>query len=116
MATGHLLLITFTALATLGLGVVILSKRPKARIHRSFAAFSLSVAAWTVSNGLVAAYPDTDFGYVWGRLAFASASIIPIAFLFFSSVFPTSQPAPHESSCERSPLPLVWRSSPRYRH
>lgn len=93
MTIGHLLLITFTALATLGLGVVILSKQPAGAIHRSFAAFSVSVAAWTVSNGLVAAYPDTASGYVWGRLAFASASIIPIAFLTFSTVFPTAQPA-----------------------
>ncbi|MGH6804801.1 MAG: histidine kinase N-terminal 7TM domain-containing protein, partial [Methyloceanibacter sp.] len=93
MAIAHVLLITFTAVATLALGVVILSKRPKGRIHRSFAAFSFSVAAWTVSNGLVAAYPDAELGYIWGRLAFASASVIPIAFLYFSSVFPTSQPA-----------------------
>ncbi len=93
MTNGHLLLITFTALATLGLGVVILSKQPAGAIHRSFAAFSVSVAAWTVSNGLVAAYPDTAWGYVWGRLAFASASIIPFAFLIFSTQFPTAQPA-----------------------
>ncbi len=93
MINGHLLLITFTALATLGLGVLILSKQPTGAIHRSFAAFSVSVAAWTLSNGLVAAYPDTAWGYVWGRLAFASASIIPLAFLMFSTVFPTAQPA-----------------------
>jgi len=92
LTNGHLLLITFTALATLGLGVVILSKQPAGTIHRSFAAFSVSVAAWTVSNGLVAAYPDTSWGYVWGRLAFASASIIPFAFLIFSTHFPTAQP------------------------
>ena len=78
MTIGHVLLISFTALATLGLGVLILSKQPTGAIHRSFAAFSVSVAAWTVRNGLVAAYPDTAWGYVWGRLAFASASIIQL--------------------------------------
>jgi PAS domain S-box-containing protein len=34
---------------------------------------------------------------VWARLAFASAALIPIAFLFFASVFPTSRPVPPAS-------------------
>ena len=102
MTIRHLLLITFTALATLGLGVLILSKQPTAAIHRSFAAFSLAVAAWTVSNGLVAAYPDTAWGYLWGRLAFASASIIPFAFLRFSTLFPTAP------ACRARPLLRVF--------
>ena len=97
MTLGHLLLVGLTALATLGLGIVILSKQPTGPIHRSFAAFSISVAVWTASNGLVAAYPATDWGYLWGRLAFASASLIPFAFLLFSTVFPTSTPTPPTS-------------------
>jgi PAS domain S-box-containing protein len=90
----HLTLIFLATVANLGLGLAILSRNPRSPIHRYFALFSSSVASWTVSNGLVSAYPDTDWGYVWGRFAFASAALIPIAFLFFVSVFPTSRPVP----------------------
>ncbi len=95
MTPSHFSLILFAALANLVLGAIILHKQPAGHIHRSFAAFSFSVALWTLSNGLVSAYPGTTWGYVWGRLTFASASIIPFAFLLFVSVFPTAQlPAP----------------------
>jgi len=93
LTASHLVLITLAALANLVLGAAILSKEPRGRIHRYFALFSFSVAAWTLSNGLVSAYPDTEWGFVWGRLAFASASVIPVAFLLFSTVFPSSHPA-----------------------
>src|SRR5262249_39162687 len=53
-----------------------------------------SVAAWTLSNGLVSMMADTSFGYIWGRLAFASASLIPISFFYFATVFPTRQAPP----------------------
>ncbi|HEV8485379.1 MAG TPA: ATP-binding protein [Blastocatellia bacterium] len=94
MTSGHLLLITTAATANLGLGIAIVSRNRRSPIHRYFGFFSFSVASWTLSNGLVSAYPGTEWGYIWGRLAFASASLIPIAFLFFASVFPTAHPTP----------------------
>ena len=94
MTRAHLALITIAAVANLALGTAILWRNPKGKIHRYFAVFSFSVAAWILSNGLVSAYAGTEWGYVWGRLAFASASAIPIAFLFFASVFPTAYPPP----------------------
>lgn len=94
MKPEHLILIATVAVANLGLGAAIWLRNPRGDIHRYFGLFSLSVAAWTVSNGLVSTYAETDWGFVWARLAFASASIIPISFLFFSSVFPTSHFSP----------------------
>ncbi len=37
-------------------------------------------------------YPDPPWRDIWPRLAFASAAIIPVAFLLLASVFPTSSP------------------------
>jgi PAS domain S-box-containing protein len=89
-----LVLITIAALGNLGLGSAILSKDPKNPVHRYFAGFSFAVAAWTLSNGVVSAYASTPWGYLWARLAFATSAAIPIAFLFFASVFPTATPSP----------------------
>ncbi len=92
--TGHLVLLTIVALANVGLGAIVLSRDFSSGIYRSFAAFSFSVATWTLSNGLVSTYADTPSGYLWGRLAFASASIIPVTFLLFTAAFPSREPAP----------------------
>ncbi len=93
MMTGHLTLLTIAALANAGLGAIVLSRDFNNSIYRSFAAFSFSVATWTLSNGLVSLYADTPWGYLWGRLAFASASVIPVAFLLFTADFPSREPA-----------------------
>lgn len=90
--SGRLVLIVIAALANVGLGGIVYLKGPRHSINRHFAFFSIAVAAWTLSNGLVSSYADSGWGYVWARLAFASASLIPITFLWFSDVFPTSQP------------------------
>jgi PAS domain S-box-containing protein len=90
----HLLLTIVSAMANIGLGLAILSRNNRSSIHGYFSIFSFAVAAWTVTNGLVSAYAGTEWGYIWGRLAFASASVIPMAFLFFSSVFPSDEPRP----------------------
>jgi PAS domain S-box-containing protein len=94
LIAGQLVTITLAAVANLGLGIAILSRNRSSHIHRYFAVFSFSVAAWTLSNGLVSVYPGPPWGYVWGRLAFASASLIPISFLLFAIAFPTLQPPP----------------------
>ncbi len=89
--TGRLILIVFAAFANFGLGLFVYIKSPLKAINRHFAFFSFAVAAWTLSNGLVSSYAGSDYGYVWARFAFASASLIPITFLWFAEVFPTSQ-------------------------
>ena len=90
----HLAVMTGAAAANLALGLMVLLRQPRGPIHRYFALFSLSVATWTLSNGLVFSYRESDWGAVWGRLAFASASIIPLAFLLFARVFPATEPPP----------------------
>lgn len=90
--TGHLSFIVIAAIANLGLGLFVYLKNAPKAINRHFAFFSFAVAAWTLSNGLVSSYAASESGYVWARFAFASASLIPITFLWFADVFPTSQP------------------------
>lgn len=90
--TGRLALIVIAALANFGLGTFVYLRHRRNPINRYFAFFSFAVAAWTLSNGLVSAYASSPWGYVWARFAFASASLIPITFLWFTDVFPTSHP------------------------
>ena len=90
--TGRLTFIVIAAIANFGLGLFVYLKNPPKAINRHFAFFSFAVAAWTLSNGLVSSYAGSESGYVWARFAFASASLIPITFLWFADVFPTSQP------------------------
>ncbi len=89
--SGRLFLIVVAALGNVGLGAFIWLKSSRNAVNRYFALFSFAVAAWTVSNGLVSIYADSAWGFLWARLAFASASLIPITFLWFSDVFPTAQ-------------------------
>src|SRR6266542_1536713 len=90
----NLALITSVAIANLVLGAGVLFRNPRGLIHRYFALFAWAVACWTLSNGLVSTFAESDIGYLWARLAFASATLIPIAFLQFASVFPSPEPAP----------------------
>jgi signal transduction histidine kinase len=88
--TGRLTFIVVAALANFGLGTFVYLKSARNTINRYFAFFSFAVAAWTLSNGLVSAYAGSEWGYLWARLAFASASLIPVTFLWFADVFPTT--------------------------
>ncbi len=94
--TGRLVFIAIAAVANVGLGAFVYLKSSRNAINRYFAFFSFAVAAWTLSNGLVSAYAGSDWGYLWARLAFASASLIPITFLWFADVFPTTHPFPFQ--------------------
>ncbi len=107
--TGRLTFIVIAAIANFGLGLFVYLKNPPKAINRHFAFFSFAVAAWTLSNGLVSSYAGSESGYVWARFAFASASLIPITFLWFADVFPTSQPY---ASPRILKYLLAWRCSP----
>ena len=95
--SGNLFLIVLAALAYLLLASAVLVKNPKNRINRYFGIFSIAVAVWTLSNGLVNAYAAAPSGYLWGRLTFASASVISTSFFLFVSVFPSANPSPPRS-------------------
>jgi PAS domain S-box-containing protein len=90
--TGRLTFIVIAALANVALGTFVYLKlrTPKSAIGRYFAFFSYAVAAWTLSNGLVSLYAGSERGYLWARFAFASASLIPVTFLWFADVFPNA--------------------------
>jgi PAS domain S-box-containing protein len=89
---GDIALLSLAAFANLVLGVAVLLKNPHALIHRYFALFSISVAVWTLSNSLLSVFAQTELGYMWARLAFASSAVIAVAFLLFATVFPTPDP------------------------
>jgi len=107
--SGRLAFIVIAAIANFGLGAFVYLKDSRNAINRYFAFFSFAVAVWTLSNGLVSTYAGSEWGYVWARFAFASASLIPITFLWFSDVFPTSQS--HLSPRVINGLSLVAASS-----
>src|SRR6266566_3888796 len=99
--SGRLAFIVIAAIANFGLGAFVYLKHSRNEINRYFAFFSFAVAVWTLSNGLVSTYAASEWGYVWARFAFASASLIPITFLWFSDVlFPSASP-PHQRSLRR---------------
>lgn len=90
----RLLILVLTTAANVLLALIVWLKNASQRVNQYFALFSISVASWTLSNGLVATYPDTAWGIVWARTAFVSASLIPVTFFLFVSVFPVAQPRP----------------------
>lgn len=87
---GYLALIGAAALANIALGAAVFARRPDSRINQYFGLFSFAVASWTLGNGLATAHPESSFALLLARLAFVSASAIPLAFLMFSTVFPTT--------------------------
>ena len=91
--TPQLALLTAAAVANIGLGAFVLARHPRVAINQYFALFSLAVAAWTASNALALAQLPLVPADFFPRLAFASASLIPVGFLLFSTVFPTRSPA-----------------------
>src|SRR5262245_60434408 len=90
----RLAILFLTACANLVLGLAVWRKNPDQSVNQRFAFLSVTVAAWALSNGLVNAYAGTPDGIVWARGAFFSAAILPIAFFFFVSVFPSTRPSP----------------------
>lgn len=93
--------LVLTALVNLTLGLFVLRRAPKRAVNRRFAALSGALSSWTLSNALVSEYADNASGLLWARFAFASAALIPVAFLRFVTVFPspTLRPPDH---------PLRW--------
>lgn len=74
------------ALVLVGLAAVVRRARPAA-INNWFATFTLAMAAWVIGIAGVETGVSTEF---WGRVTFASASMLPPTFLAFSHVYPAS--------------------------
>jgi signal transduction histidine kinase len=93
--SGNLPLTLAIALANLVLGTAVFSRQPRNPINRYFGLFSLFVSLWTFSSGMTLDYySDSQYVVFFGRLTFASAAAIPVAFLLFSTVFPAMAPSP----------------------
>ncbi len=89
----HFAILILTAIANLILGLAVWIRNPSKRVNQYFALLSAVLAAWTLSNGLVSTYAASSWGIIWARIAFASASLIPLCFFLFVSVFPSPRPA-----------------------
>jgi len=72
--------------ALAGLALLVLKGGRDKPVNRSFALFTLGLAGWVLGIGGLAGggLPQT-----WGRFTFASASIVPAAFLSFAWAYPT---------------------------
>jgi signal transduction histidine kinase len=68
--------------------------RRDSKTNRRFATLTVCIAGWVLGIGGVESGVQTE---IWGRVAFATASLIPIAFLAFSRVFPETSPWPTTS-------------------
>ncbi|HKZ84438.1 MAG TPA: histidine kinase N-terminal 7TM domain-containing protein, partial [Anaerolineae bacterium] len=75
------------------LAVFVWRARPDSRINRWFATFTLSGAGWVLG---VAGLHSGLFLDFWSRFTFASASLIPAAFLAFARVYPMESRWPSE--------------------
>ncbi|PYN29297.1 MAG: hypothetical protein DMD76_01610 [Candidatus Rokuibacteriota bacterium] len=79
-----LLLALFAILIALALFVW--RARAQSRINQSFTAFTVFVACWVLG---VAGLQGGSHLNAWGRFTFASAGLIPLAFLELTHVYPT---------------------------
>lgn len=70
-----------------GLATYIWLAARDSKTNRRFAALTLCIAGWVLGIGGVESGVQTE---AWGRVAFATASLIPAAFLAFSRVFPVT--------------------------
>jgi signal transduction histidine kinase len=79
------------SLLLVGLAAYIWFAARNSKTNRRFAALTLCIAGWVLGIGGVESGIQTE---AWGRIAFATASLIPAAFLAFSRVFPVTSPWP----------------------
>ncbi len=116
--TDAFIILGLTTTAHVVLGVAVWRTQPEGPAHRAFALLSLTLAAWTLSNGLVNAFAASPWGIVWARTAFASASLLPLWCFRFVMAFPVPTPGASQrlhramtglalASCASSLTPLV---------
>ena len=72
--------------ALAGLALLVLKGGRDKPVNRSFALFTLGLAGWVLGIGGLA---EGGLPQTWGRFTFASASIVPAAFLSFAWAYPT---------------------------
>ncbi|HEY3064940.1 MAG TPA: ATP-binding protein [Methylomirabilota bacterium] len=80
------LLAVIVAVSCAALAVFVWRSSPNSAINRRFAACTLCIAAW--SAAICGVYGSSN-NELWGRLSFASASLIPVTFLSFAHAYGT---------------------------
>ncbi len=87
------------ALIALAIGLSVLLRPRKARVHWSFSGFSFAVAAWYLSRSVVAV---TGQGPVWTRVSLICAILLPLSAVGFFRSFVQD---------DLRAAPLFWRTS-----
>ena len=82
----------FAFLVNLGLGLLVYIKATSyKRVNIIFAILAWSAAGWAFSFFLVYLFTDNPLKLFFGRMGFATSSIISTAFLLFAIIFPSEQ-------------------------
>src|SRR5205807_5142300 len=68
------------------LGLFVLRAQPRRTANRAFAAQTLLIGGWVLS--IIVLHTGSHPG-LWSGVSFASAAMIPSAFFYFTSVYPT---------------------------
>src|SRR5688572_28867523 len=79
------------AVAIGGLALYVLLAAPRRSVNRWFAAFTLALVGWIIG---IAALNLGWWPQWWGRVAFASAILLPATFLGFTTTYPRRHPWP----------------------
>lgn len=87
-----IIMLLFAFLLDLGLGLLVYLKATShKRVNTIFAILAWSAAGWAFSFLMVYLFIDNPIKLFWGRLGFATSSVISTAFLLFSIIFPSEQ-------------------------
>jgi len=80
------------ALIETALAVVVWRRNPARTVNRWFAAFAAALAAWTLLVGTRRSLADPTAVLAVVRVLWATAALVPVAFLQFAVVFPRPEP------------------------
>jgi PAS domain S-box-containing protein len=80
------------ALAEITLAILVWRRNPSRSVNRWFAALSTTLAVWGTLVGVRRSLPDPTVVLTAVRILWATAALVPVAFLQFAVVFP--RPAP----------------------
>ena len=82
-------ILSFAFFVNLGLGLLVfLNRSTVRRANIIFSILSWASAGWALSIFMAYLFKDQPSMLFWGRMSFATAGIIPAAFLCFSLIFP----------------------------
>lgn len=73
-------------LINLGMGIFVLFRNPKSRIHQYFCLFAAGLAGWNLS--LFLTISEIGQPLLWGRLAFAFGTLMAPGLFIFATLFP----------------------------